>query len=177
MQIAESLPGASEDPLASYLAELPPTTVAELEATDKDEPAGTLRMAALLARGSSEPELTIRSLLAAQPSWWAAGRGRFEGVLATYPSEHGHPALTAEALARAVEACEHPSAVLHANAAYFAALAGDQGRAEEFARLAEEAGGTPLHCAVAGVIARHEGQGMVEVLQRAFGLSCLPRMP
>lgn len=165
MRIAESVPGASEDPLASYLSVLPPTTVVELEAAHGVEPGGSLRMASLLARGRSEPELTIQSLLAAQPSWWPAGKGRFEMTLATYASEHGYPLLAAEALARAAAVHDRPTAVLYANTAYFAALSGNPEQAEAFATLADETGGSPLLCAVARAIAGHDGRGPVEVPQ------------
>lgn len=164
LQIAESVPGAAEDPLQAYLSRLPPTTRKTLAEADKAVPAGALRLGSLLARGSDEPALTIQSLLAAQPSWWVTGQGRFDAVLATYAAEHGHTALTAAALARAVRAYQEPPALLLANAAYFAALSGDPEQAAEFAGRAEALGGCPLLCAVARGIAAHgNSRGLVAV--------------
>lgn len=162
--VAESVPGAAEDPLQTYLCRLPPTTCEALAEADKAMPTGALRLGSLLARGSADPVLTTQSLLAAQPSWWADGQGRFDVVLATYAAEHGHMALAAAALARAARAHEEPSAALLANAAYFAALSGDRERAEEFAGRADALGGCPLLCAVARGIAAHgSAPGLVSV--------------
>ena len=155
LRIAESVPAATEDPLQTYLNGLPPTTRDALADADKAAPAGALRLSWLLARGSAEPALTAGSLLAAPPSWWSSGEGSFDLALATYAAEHGHPALAAEALARAAQACEEPSAMLLAGAARLAAVSGQPENAEAFARRADAAGGSALQCAVARAIAAH----------------------
>lgn len=171
LRMAESVPGAAEDPLQAYLSRLPPSTCEALVEADKILPAGALRLGSLLARGSAEPDLTVQSLLAAQPSWWAEGHGQFDVVLATYAAEHRHPALAAKALARATRAAKEPSASLLANAAYFAALSGVPEQADEFAGRADALGGCPLLCAVARAIAAHGGApGLIavpEVLAKA----------
>ena len=164
LEIAESVPGASADPLAAALDLLPPTAAVQLAFVDKTEPGAALRLGWLLARGSSQPAMTIQSLLAAQPSWWEAGKGRLDVALAAYAAEHGYPALAAEALARAVAASEEPSGKLYANAAHFAALAGDHDRARQFLQRAEDVGSYPLLCAIARAVAAHAGQrGLVDV--------------
>lgn len=149
LKIAGGAAGASEDLLASHIAVLPPVTAAELAKADKADPDGALRLAQMLAHDRAEPELIIRSLLAAQPSWWAAGKGRFDMILAAYAAEHGHLALSAKALARAVAAHEDPSHELYANAAYFAALVGERGQSDIIRLYQEEGGRSPLLRAIA----------------------------
>ena len=82
--LAESAPGASDDPVEDSCAQLPPVTAEVVRAAGQLEPGGALRLAALLARGRGAPRLTVESVLSAAPSWLPRGEGLFEVALATY---------------------------------------------------------------------------------------------
>jgi hypothetical protein len=156
--IAESVPGASQDPFEAALGLLPPTTATALISASEVEPAGALRLAWLLADGRFQPTMTIQSLLAAQPSWWGAAPDRFDLALASYAAEHQRADLAAPALARAVDAAESPSGPLCAQAAYFAAVASNWEAALLQLERAETVGGDPLVCLIVQALVDNRGK-------------------
>lgn len=162
--LAENLPGASQDPLAAALELLPPTAAAAVNSANEIEPAGALRLAWLLARGRRQPAMTAQSLLAAQPSWWAAAADRFDLALASYAAEHQRADVAAQALVRAADATANPSGALCAQAAYFAAVAGNWDGARIQLERAEMTGGDPLVCGIVRALVDKGGNlGLIEL--------------
>lgn len=155
--LAESAPGASDDPVEASCERLPPTTGAVLGGTRAVEPGGTVRLAALLAKGRATPRLTIESVLSATPSWLPKGNGSFEIAVATYAGEHGHPDLASEAFARAAAYSGQPADLLLGYAALDAAQAGDAGRARELMTQVRTDPASSLLLATADAVVSHLG--------------------
>lgn len=155
--LAESAPGASDDPVEASCEQLPPSTAAVLCTAQAAELGGTVRLAALLARGRATPRLTVESVLSGTPSWLPAGGGKFEIAVATYASEHGHPDLASEAFARAAAYSEQPADLLLGYAALEAAQAGDAGRARQLMAEVTADPASTLLLATADAVVRHLG--------------------
>jgi tetratricopeptide (TPR) repeat protein len=156
--LADSAPGASDDPVEESCAKLPPMAAEVLRATEKAEPGGTLRLAALLARGRHTPRLTVEAALSAPPSWLPRGGGRFEVALGMYAGEHGHPDLAAESLTRAARYKEQPAVMLLAYAALSAAEGCDIGQARELLNEIPDGQDESLLLATARAVVQHLGQ-------------------
>lgn len=162
--IAESASGASDDPLESSCQQLPPSTAMALRAAQGLEPAGTLRLATLLAAGRVAPDLTVGSVLSAAPSWLPKGNGQFEVAMATYAAEHGFPDLAAEAFAGAADYDGQPGDVLRAYAALAAAEAGDSSKARLLIGQIQSDPESSLVLAAAVAVVGHLGeQGPIPV--------------
>lgn len=156
--LAESAPGASDDPVEASCALLPPVTAEVLKATQLAEPGGTLRLAAWLARGRATPRLTVESVLSRAPRWLSQGSGRFEVAVATYAVEHGHPDLAATAWKQAAAYNGQPADMLLAFAALSAAEANDIAGAQDLMRLVRADIGSSLLLTTADAVVRHLGQ-------------------
>jgi hypothetical protein len=169
--LAESAPGAADDPLERSCAVLPPSVARILRTTEPAQAAGALRLAALLAAGRATAPLTARSVLSAEPSWLPTGEGRFEAAVAAYASEHGHPDIAADAYARAASYSQPPDSRLLGYAALAAAESGDPGRARALISQAGSEDGPGLLISVAAAVVGHLGQPgpapIPEVLTRA----------
>jgi tetratricopeptide (TPR) repeat protein len=156
--LAEGAPGASDDPVEESCALIPPMAAAVLRVAEEVEPAGTLRLAALLARGRDTPRRTVGAALSVPPSWLSRGGGCFEVALAMYAAEHGYPDLAADALARAAGYDGQPAGMLLAYAALSAAEAGDADRATDLLAQIPEDKSSSLLFVTARAIVRHLGQ-------------------
>ncbi len=156
--LAESATGASDDPVEASCESLPPTTAAVLRGSQAREPGGTVRLAALLARGRATPRLIVESVLSATPSWLPKGNGRFELAVATYASEHGHPDLASQAFARAAAYDGQPADLLLGYAALDAAEAGDTARARQLVAQVRADPSSSLLLATADAVVAHLGK-------------------
>jgi hypothetical protein len=169
--LAESAPGAADDPLERSCAALPPSVARILRDTGPAQAAGALRLGALLAAGRATVPMTARSVLSAEPSWLPAGEGRFEAAVAAYASEYGHPSIAADAYARAAGYAQPSNPRLLACAAIAAVEADDLGRARALIAQAGSEDSPVLLVAIAAAMVGHVGQPgpapIPEVLTRA----------
>ncbi|MEP7025867.1 MAG: DUF4365 domain-containing protein [Actinomycetota bacterium] len=127
---------ATDDPVAQSGPLLPPSAAEIIDIMGQADAAVARRLAAWLAHGREGPRLAAESLLAASPSWLAAGQGHGERALAAYADEHGLPDLAAEAFTRAAGYRQQPGGTLLAHATLAAARAGDGDRARMLFSLA-----------------------------------------
>ncbi len=136
--LSEAAPGASEDPVASSLPFLPATAAAVLRSAQASAPDGTMRLARLLAQGRDQSRLTAETILAARPSWLAAGNGSFEAAIGAYANEHGHQDLALLAFERAAEYESGEAGRLYSVAALLALGQCDAARARDLLRRGSE---------------------------------------
>jgi tetratricopeptide (TPR) repeat protein len=173
---AEAAPGASEDPVASSLPFLPPTAAAVLQQVQVSEPDGTMRLARLLAQGREQPRLTVETILAARPSWLAAGNGSFEAAIGAYANEHGHQDLALQAFSRAAEHRSTDAGRLYCVAALLALGQGESAQARDLLRRAGELGYEGLFMSVAvAALADHDQGNDADSPQVAAVLSSASR--
>jgi tetratricopeptide (TPR) repeat protein len=158
-QLAEAASGASEDPVASSLPLLPPTAAAVLQQLQVLEPDGTMRIARLLAQGREQPRLTVETILAARPSWLAAGTGSFEAAIGAYANEHGHQDLALQAFERAAECGSADAGRLYGVAAVLALGQSEAARSRNLIRRAGELGYEGLLISVARAALEDHDQG------------------
>jgi hypothetical protein len=157
-EIAETAPGASDDPVEKSCILLPPSTAEVLRSAAQIEPGGTLHLAAMLAEGRGAARLAVESVLSAAPSWLPKGQGIFEVALATYAGEHGHPDLAAQAFTQAAGYEQQSAERLFAFAALSAAEAGDVGQARALVAQAQNGRGSALLFATVEAVVEHIGQ-------------------
>jgi hypothetical protein len=88
--LAESAPGACDDPIETSCERLLPSAAATLRQAQETEPEGTMRLATLLAKGRAAPRLAVESVLSGSPSWLPKGKGssrsRWRPTLASTPT-------------------------------------------------------------------------------------------
>ena len=169
--IADSAPGAREDPAARSLSLLPPSAVAMLRQAERAEPVGMLRLARLLAEGREQSRLTSETILAARPSWLPGTGGMFEAAIGAYANEHGHSDLAIAAFTRAAEYGSEDAGRLYAVAALLALGRADTRLARELLRRPECLVSDGLFLSVArAALADHEHND-VDSLQVAAVLS------
>jgi hypothetical protein len=155
--LASSAACAAGEPLERSCPLLPPSAAKIIGAVAAADPGCAQRLAAWLAHGRAVPKLTAESLLAASPSWLAAGQGHGEAALAAYAEEHGLPGLAAEAYTRAAGYTEQPGGTLLARAALAAAADGDGDRARMLLSLAANDDGPALLLATADASVKNLG--------------------
>jgi hypothetical protein len=156
--LAGSAVCAADDPVERSGPLLPPSAAEIIGTVAQADPGCARRLAAWLAHGRAVPRLATESLLAASPSWLAAGQGHGEAALAAYADEHGLPGLAAEAYTRAAGYREQPGGTLLARAALSAAADGDGDRARMLLSLAVNDGGPALLMASADASVQNLGR-------------------
>ncbi|MGH3304536.1 MAG: hypothetical protein ACRDOK_23215, partial [Streptosporangiaceae bacterium] len=103
--------------------------------------------------------MTAETVLAARPSWLAAGNGGFEAAIAAYANEHGHQDLALQAFARAAEYGSPDAGRQYCVAALLALGLGDAAEARELLRRAGELGYEELFASVTRAALADHDQG------------------
>jgi len=135
--LLESLPG--------HYAVLPSAAVRPLRRAEGIDHLAAARLAERLASGRDHPDLTARSLVAAQPTWLALSVAAQDLWLAVgaYAEQHGQRATAGSAFAEAAQS-DGPQASLASAAAGLALLFADRAAARQHLLQAREDGQTML---------------------------------
>ena len=127
--------------LPEHYAVLPPAAVRPLRRAEGTDRLAAARLAERLASGRDHPDLTVRSIVAAQPTWVALSAAAQDLWLAAgaYAEQHGHRATAGSAFAEAAQS-DGPQASLASAAAGLALLFSDRTAAREHLLRAREDG-------------------------------------
>ena len=133
--------GGLLESLPEHYAVLPASAVRPLRRAEGADHLAAARLAERLASGRDHPDLTVRSLVAAQPTWLAQSAAAQDLWLTAgaYAEQHGHRGAAGSAFAEAAQG-DGPQASLASAAAGLALLFADRAAAREHLLRAREGG-------------------------------------
>jgi Domain of unknown function (DUF4365) len=153
--------GGLLESLPEHYAVLPSAAVRPLRRAESIDHLAVARLAERLASGRDHPDLTVRSLVAAQPTWLGLSAAAQDLWLAAgaYAEQHGHLAAAGSAFAEAAQR-DGPQASLASAAAGLALLFSDRTAARQHLLKAREDGQVMLADIGLSTLEVPEGQMM-----------------